>query len=196
MDKKEANGYLAGAALGWLFFRKKGKTEEKSGGFFSTVIYILAIIVCFSQGWIIAGLILLSPTLIGLLIGIVTFLISQAETKKRTEITDLDSAFYFYLDEKYDECFALCNKYPENVDSISLLGLFYLNGIIVEKDIQKALSNFNIGKEKNVLAANCYGEMLVAGLGIDKNVEEGNKWIQKAVKEGFVKAGYFLSLAN
>ena len=72
-----------------------------------------------------------------------------------------------------------------HADATGGLGYFHANGIIVKKDLATAAEYFRKGAEANGPRSKLnYGRALLYGRGVEKNVAEGVKWIDKALSDG------------
>ena len=82
-----------------------------------------------------------------------------------------------------------------DIDAQTMLGEMYLEGIIVEKDYEKAF--FWLAKaanKDNVKAQYLLGTMYENGLHVAKNLDRAVSWYKKAAKSGDVLAQFNLAL--
>lgn len=97
-------------------------------------------------------------------------------------------------DDKRSNLIDYCEKVADsgNDEGLYLLGTFYDNGSLIDRDEKVAFEYFTKSAEKgNVKALIKSGIMLHHGIGTEKNVEEASKYLSKAAALDPLEGSYF-----
>ena len=99
----------------------------------------------------------------------------------------------FYIGERYKDVERFSDSYnwimlsadQNNADGLARLGWFYLEGIIVASDYEKAFQLI----QESVSLGSSYGENLLGymyevGIGVQKNISEAIKWYEASAEKG------------